>query len=176
MIAERLAPHRDSILDAWRSHILKCYPEEGRVHLRKGGDPFGNPIGAAILEATGPLYDQLVSGVDCEDRRLLLDRLIRPRAIQEFKPSQAVGFVQRLRNIVRDVLAGEGGSEADVEFREFSDRMDRLTLEAFDVYTQCREDVFSIRLKEVRNRSLKAFERLNEWQVRKYGGAESPES
>ncbi len=169
MIAERLAQHRSAIIKLWRDDMLGCYPEEGRVQFEKDADPFANPIGVAIRETSGPLFDFLAGGSESGDVNAFLDRLLRPRAIQQLEPSEAVGFIFRLKDIVRTVLADRGGIDQNGEFYEFSRRVDRLGLIAFDVFMKCREDLFSIRLNEVRNRSLKAFERLNEWQTRKYG-------
>ncbi len=173
MFFERLTPHRDEILKSWCADILGCYPEEGALHLKRLGDPFANPIGTAVFEVTGPLFDSLAEGCDMGDRcdrgdvPVLLDRIIRPRAIQDLTPAQSVGFVYRLKDIVRSKLFDGDGFDGDSEFWEFSGRVDEMGLVAFDVYVKCRESVFSIRLSEARSRSLKAFERLNEWQTRK---------
>jgi hypothetical protein len=57
------------------------------------------------------------------------------------------------------------------------DRIDGVLLAALDVYSRCREEIFDIRVKDVRNRSLKMMERLNEWRARRdeVGGPESAE-
>jgi len=170
MFSERLASHRDEILKSWCDDILGCYPEQGALHLKRLGDPFANPIGNTVSEVTGPLFDSLAEGRDSDDLEGLLDRIIRPRAIQDLLPSQAVGFMYRLKGIVLRVLEsdpGIGPIDESSEFREFANRVDEMGLAAFDVYMKCRENVFSIRLSETRNRSLKAFERLNEWQIRR---------
>ena len=167
MFFERLAPHRDEILKNWCDDILACYPEEGALHFKRLGDPFANPIGTAVSEVSAPLFDSLAQGRDTDELEILLDRIIRPRAIQDLPPSQAVGFVYRLKGIVRRVLEKDGSVDDESDYWRFAGRVDDMGLVAFDVYMKCRENVFSIRLSETRNRSLKAFERLNEWQVRR---------
>jgi hypothetical protein len=48
-------------------------------------------------------------------------------------------------------------------------------LVAFDVYSRCREQVFEIRVREIRNRSLKVMERLNAWREQR-AGASTPDA
>jgi hypothetical protein len=95
-----------------------------------------------------------------------LDRIIRIRAVQDYSPSQAVGFVFELKNLVHEELAGTPAVTAEADSLRMLDvRVDRLALQAFDVYMQCREQVYSIRVNEIRNRSLKMMERLNAWRA-----------
>ena len=66
--------------------------------------------------------------------------------------------------MVRSV-AGDELSSAELA------RLDRwvegLLLVAFDVFARCREQIFDIRVLEIRNRSLKVVERLNAWRERR---------
>jgi len=45
-------------------------------------------------------------------------------------------------------------------------------LHAFDVYMSCREQMWSIRMQEIRNQSLGILERMQEWREKR---AENPE-
>ena len=78
---------------------------------------------------------------------------VRIRAVQDLSASEAVGFVFLLKQAVRDVLPGKHGLSG------LHDRIDRLTLEAFDRFVACREKIYELRMREVRNRTL-ALERL----------------
>jgi hypothetical protein len=56
---------------------------------------------------------------------------------------------------------------------EFNSRVDGVLLTAFNVFSRCREQVYDIRVKEIRNRSLKVMERLNSWREERAGGPPS---
>jgi hypothetical protein len=61
------------------------------------------------------------------------------------------------------------GLSAENALETLEGRFDELVLMAFDVYSRCREQVFEIRVKEIRNLSLKTMERLNEWRAQRDG-------
>jgi hypothetical protein len=177
MLRDSLSRHRAAIVDEWFEQVVAEYPEETARFLRTQQDPFANPVGAGLRDSLGPIFDELLSSVDEERVMPLLDRIIRVRSVQDFKPSQAVGFLLGLKLIIRK-RADETGSDCGRELAEIEERIDRLVLAAFDVYTGCREQLCEIRVKEIRNRSLKNMERLNEWRARRRGigspdGAES---
>ena len=44
-----------------------------------------------------------------------------------------------------------------------------LLLAAVDHYVSCREQVWEIRVTEIRNRSIKVLERFNQWRDRRDG-------
>jgi hypothetical protein len=48
--------------------------------------------------------------------------------------------------------------------------VDRVALAAFDVYSACREQVYEIRVRSIRERSMRHVERFNEWRSRRDGG------
>jgi hypothetical protein len=168
MLQEFLSQHRAAIVSEWFELILAEYPQETAKFLSQQRDPFANPVGAGLRKELGPLFDGVVSGVDCERLLPALDRIIRVRAVQDFKPSEALGFLLGLKRLIRmRVTASDlefGGDLAELEAR-----IDRLVLAAFDVYTGCREQVCEIRVEEIRNRSLKMMERLNEWRAQRDG-------
>ena len=91
---------------------------------------------------------------DSNNISLYLDNIIRVRAIQDFSPSQAVGFIFGLKRIVREELESEiqeGASSK--EWAEFESKIDGLALLCFDIYAACRQKIADIRVNEVRRRS-----------------------
>jgi hypothetical protein len=149
--------------------IVDRYPAETSRFLRGQQDPFANPVGAALREEVAPIVDGVCSRVDLADLEPALDRIIRVRAVQDMAASQAVGFVLDLKEIYRAVV-----TDASAEDRaDFERRVDRLLLTAFDVYNRCRQQVYDIRVKAIRNRSLKVMERLNTWREQRAGGPPS---
>jgi hypothetical protein len=169
-IGELAADNRDAILASWLERILAAYPPEAARFMRDTPDPFGNPVGAALREELGTLLDAALGAVDEERLRDALDRIVRIRAVQGLPPSAAVGFVLELKPILVRLVDGSGVAAADERAR-LDRQVDRVLLVAFDVYSACREQVYEIRVRSIRERSLRHVERLNEWRSRRDGSA-----
>jgi hypothetical protein len=174
MLVELIRDRRDAVLAGWLDRILATYPDEGARFMRSTSDPFHNPIGTAIREELGELLEGVLGDSPPQSHVPSLDRLIRPRAIQDFPPSRAVGIVFSLKEAVRDAVPEEVPLADD---RWLDRRIDGLAGLAFDLYMQCREKVCEIRVQEYRNRSITVLERLNSWrESRASGGPEDPAS
>lgn len=153
-----LAQKRASILKRWFDLIVATYPAETAKFLKRQEDRFANPIGFSIHQGIEGLLTEVVTGIDPERVSPFLDRIIRVRAIQDFTPSQAVSFVPLLKQVLREVLAGGKGGKggkgekgADPEeLALIESRIDELTLLSFDVYMQCREKIYEIKVNEVK--------------------------
>lgn len=164
MLADSLLQHRAEILTEWFDGILAEYPPETAKFLRQRQDPFANPVGTGLREALTPIFDELVTGWNTQRVQGSLDEIIRIRAVQDFSPSGAVAFLFTLKRLLRKHL-GSGGLSSDNETIE--GRLDELVMMAIDVYSRCREEVFDIRVKQIRNLSLDRMERLNEWRAQR---------
>jgi len=135
---------------------------EASATFGRGRDPFANPVGHVLREGTRGIVSALVDDVDAETIRRHLNDMVRIRAIQEFTPSQALAFVFRLKDavwtelgsVVKDPGLGD-------QLRELDRRIDRIGLGAFDSYVACREQVFDLRVNEVKRSVAWAVERLN---------------
>lgn len=160
---------RDEMLKRWFDLIVGGYAAETERFLREQADPFANPVGAGLREELGPIVDGVLSGRDPAELAPALDRVVRIRALQDMPPSAAVGIVLLLRGIFDTVADDASAADRD----EFGRRVDAVLLVAFDVFNGCREQMYNIRVKEIRNRSLKAMERLNSWREQRAGGAPS---
>jgi len=160
---------RDEMLKRWFDAIVGGYAHETERFLRDQPDPFANPVGAALREELGPIVDGVLSDCDPVELGPSLDRVVRVRALQDMPPSAAVGIVLALKGIFDDVVEDASSSERD----DFDRRVDAVLLTAFDVFNHCREQVYDIRVKEIRNRSLKVMERLNSWREQRAGGPSS---
>jgi len=169
MLEGEISEHRDEILERWIERVIEGYPEETANFLRSKSDRFANPVGAGLREGLAELLDGFLRGDEPGELTSALDLVIRVRAVQEFAPSAAVSFVLDLKNLVREVTGVEAVDSLDA----IDHRIDRLGLCAFDVYMRCREQMWMIRAKEIRNQSLGILERVQEWRERR---AENPES
>jgi hypothetical protein len=172
VLEEFVSQHRDAILGDWFECILAGYPKETGKFLREKKDPFGNPVGTGLREELGTLLDAALSTVDDEQLTAALDRIIRVRAVQDFEPSRAVGFLFELKAVIRR-WTDRQGFEDGRELEEFDLQVDRLVLAAFDVYNVCREQLHEIRVRSIRKLSLDRIEQLNDWRAGRSGDGAS---
>ncbi len=161
MLEDLLSAKRKAILDSWRQRIVATYPEQTAKFLDKEKDRFSNPVGFSITSGAEALFEMaLGQELDEEALATTLDGMLRIRSVQDITPSRAVGFVLTLKNVVREELGGEiGGKGILEELFRFEDRVDRMALQAFEVYTKCREDLHSIRLRNMQDGPFRLLER-----------------
>jgi hypothetical protein len=165
---ELVAEHRGAVLADWLERIVGTYPPETARFLRQTGDPFGNPVGAALREELGTVLDGVLGSADDARLQSALDRIVRVRAVQGMAPSAAVGFVLELKPILEQLLQSCGVEGRD-ELASLHRQVDRVVLAAFDVYSGCREQVCEIRVRSIRDLSMKRIDQLNEWRARRDG-------
>ena len=160
MLDRETTEFRDDILERWIEGIIKGYPEETAKFLRSQSDRFANPVGASLREGLAEILDGVLQDIEPYELTSALDRVIRVRAVQDFEPSAAVGFVFDLRDVLRKFTGESTGESLD----ELDRRIERLGLCAFDVYMRCREEMWKIRLREIRNQSVGIMERVAAWR------------
>jgi len=153
-LSEVLATKREAVLEQWFQAVLATYPAETARFLDAGADPFANPVGHNLREGLGRLYGRFATDVPDSELSSAIDGIVRIRAVQEFTPSVAVGFVYTLRGILRAELADAVLDASDLAALEKG--VDRLALIAFDVYMKCREKIFDIRVREIKESQLLA--------------------
>jgi len=157
---------RASIVEKWFDRILDTYPEDTSRFLQKEKDPFANPVRHSILQGIEGLYDELLEERERpEALNTFLDNVIRIRSVQDFSPSQALAFIFSLKTVIRDVL-GKEIREARLydQLLYMESRVDALALRAFDVYMGCREEIYELRVNEVkrqREQALRLLERTD---------------
>ena len=125
---------RDAIAARWIDAVLAEYGEETAQRWRRTKDPFRNPVGHALATSLPALLDAVVGGGEPDLRALA--EVVRIRAVQEMAPSQAVGFVLKLRELLPEP--------------ELQPRIDRLLLLAVDAYATFRERVHRLREEELK--------------------------
>ncbi|MDL1970286.1 MAG: RsbRD N-terminal domain-containing protein [Candidatus Desulfofervidaceae bacterium] len=148
-----LKERRSAILEKWYHLLLDTYPSMTSKYLKKQKDRFLNPVAYEFREAMGGIYQALLQDVDDSELIFLLDRIVRIRAVQDFAPSEAIGFVFSLKRAIREELGKDVGKNGLAnELLDFESKIDRLSLLAFDVYVRCREQLYEIRIKDIKNR------------------------
>ena len=158
-ISAFLSLHRDAILEAWLQGTIADHAgSAGRFYLQEP-DRLRNPVGHAFRENLPVLFDGLAGEKSAGDLEAALDAVIRVRAVQDLWPSQAVSFLFALKDIVRRHAESVRPGPADGELAGFDRRVDRLALQAFDLFLQCRERIREAIAHEAR-RSTYVRERM----------------
>src|SRR5208337_4159429 len=137
---EDLAEKRGAILERWLEQTLASYPSQTARFLRNEKDRFRNPVGNTLKEGLATLLEEITGEMDIVKIRPALESIVRLRAVQDFTPAQATGFVFALREILYENLEG-GGPPA------WQKRIDEMALLAFDLYMRCREEIYEIKAR-----------------------------
>jgi len=170
------------LLEKWLERTLATYPSQTLRFLHGEKDRFRNPVGHTLREGLATLLDELTGEMEPAKIGPALESIVRLRAVQDFTPSQAVGFVFLLREILDEELGVErsaailaaqsrsggftppwrgepaatsGGSSA------VQKRIDELALRAFDLFMKCREEIYEIKAREAQ-RKVYVLERLRQ--------------
>ncbi|KJS23314.1 MAG: hypothetical protein VR72_01915 [Clostridiaceae bacterium BRH_c20a] len=158
-----LTDNKDTLLTKWFHLVLETYPKETARHFGNQKSQFANPIGHNIFEGLDEIYDELSQYAN-EDRIFkALDRILRITAVQDLSPSKAVSFLFLLKRVVREGLAEElREGKCLQELLDFEDKVDQSILLAFNIYLECRETIYKMRLHEVKTR-CDILERINQY-------------
>lgn len=147
-----LEKKKSAVLKAWLNSLLESYSPDARRFFTKQKDQFANPVGTTLKRELGRLYDLFLQEWDANQISSVLDNIVRLRAIQDFIPSQALSFIFDLKTIIREELKKEINNQSlQDEVSEMEIRIDRLALLGFDVYSNCRQRLYEIRVNEVKN-------------------------
>ncbi len=153
-----LEENREAILEGWFERIIGTYPDVTSGFLAKQKDRFQNPVGYAITQSIGPIYDQVASEMDADRLLEALDGIVRIRSVQEFTPTETIGFVFDLKAVIRAEIGDRIRSlEKWNELAELESRVDRVALLAFEKYTECRENLHQVRNREIESRAARAL-------------------
>jgi hypothetical protein len=156
LLLQKKAP----IVGRWLDLIFETYPDDAQRFLTKQKDRFANPVGTTISKEIENLYDELIEGLKPDRVSLLLDRIIRIRAIQDFSPSQALSFVFLLKKAIKEETSREIlEDQLSEDLAIIESRIDDLALLAFDIYMNCREKLYDIRANEAKNQVSRLLQR-----------------
>ena len=146
-----LSEKREDIANLWVRALIDSYPADSAPFLMNRKNKFNNPVGYTIAQVAEAVVGAIAEGADLSELSSSMDKIIRIRAVQDFSPSQALSFVYDLKGIVRKCLKKplkDSGLRAELE--EFDAFVDSLGLLAFDIYVGCKEQLYQIRVDEVK--------------------------
>ena len=149
-LEQLLSQKRASVLKRWFDLIAENHPSATSPFSR-GNDEFANPEAHITARETDALYGELLQ--DCMDPTkvcISLDNILRIKAVQELSPGQAVSFIFLLKQAITEELGREIEKSRLGQWFEFEARIDKLASMAFDIYMQCREKIYQLRIKEIK--------------------------
>ena len=158
-----LQENTDAIVQRWLAPALSAYPADSAALFKRRTDPFANPVGHSLRQGTQGIFEALLDGADAARIHQHLHEIIKIRAVQQFSASQAVGFVFLLKQAVRAELPNAADDpQLAVELAKLDEQIDRIALAAFDLFVQQREQVYELRVNEVKRSVSWIVEKMNQ--------------
>ena len=150
-ILQLLVEKETVIIKRWLKSVLAAFPADAVRFLEKQNDRFANPLGHNFSEGLTRLYRNLRSE-EPGDITATLEQLMKVRAVQaEDTPAESLAFIFAIKDIIREECRKEWSPELDGEWPEFTARVDRMALQAFDLYMGSRERLFQVRIRELQS-------------------------
>jgi len=160
-LSDLLLEHKDDIVDSWLEQTLASYHTDTALFLKRKNNRFANPVGNALRTGIQKIFEALLKDSDSEEVCSQLNEIIKIRAVQDFTPSRAIAFVFDLKKIIRSVLKKElRAFEVRSDLDAFETRIDQVALFAFDIFVRCREQLYELRVDEVKRSVSTVFKRL----------------
>jgi len=157
-INDVLLKNRDTILNKVFDLIISTYPEQSHIFLKQKTKQFSNPIGYNTHLSIEQIIDNIIADKEMESFLSPLENIIQIRAVQDFTPSQAVGFIFLIKKAIYNILKKEAESN---ELMELMSRIDSLALVAFDIFMKYRERIYDIKAKELMDRTWWLLKKWN---------------
>jgi hypothetical protein len=150
-LREHLHDRKDAVLERWLDETYSSYAKETKKFFKREKNPFANPVGGGLRTNLPTIFEGLLAGDEPDRVRDNLEAIIKVRAIQDFTPAQALSFLFRLKPIIREELHNSAKSFINSEdLAGLEDDIDRIALLAFDIFVECREKVYELRINEVK--------------------------
>jgi hypothetical protein len=166
MLRSFLQEHQSAIIERWLADTRATYRSTVGEFLQRTQDPFANPVGNALTKGITGIFECLCANKPIENARGSLDEIVKIRAVQDFSPPQALSFIFLLKQAVRKELGGKiDNPELFADLAAFESRIDQVGLLAFDIYVNCRERVYQLRVDELK-RSVSTMMRLSTHEIK----------
>lgn len=146
---------KSSIINKWFEFVTDTYAPDAALFFKNQRDGFLNPVGGTTRDILEKLFEAILEKTDADGIAVTLEPLIKIRAVQNFSPSQAVGFLFVLKTIIRKELKKINPEE----LVSIDARIDSLALIGFDIFMQCREKIYDLKTNTERSKIYTAFAR-----------------
>jgi hypothetical protein len=164
-LVDYLVLDQQVVLDAWFDLILGTYSENTAVLWKKRDDPFANPVRHRFEAGMRGIVMGLAACGDVPDAATFmpfLDEIVRVRAVQDFTPSQATAFIFLLKKAIRETLWPKiVEHNLFVQLLALESAIDVLALFSLDIYSQCREKIYALRIDQIKKQYDRLLKRAN---------------
>ena len=158
-LTDLLEKKKSSIVKKWFEFVVDTYAPDAALFFKNQRDNFLNPVGGTTRSILEKLFEALLEKVDADSIAITMEPLIKIRAVQNFSPSQAVGFLFVLKTLIRKELQKEIKKIDPEELVSIDARIDSLALIGFDVFVQSREKIYDLKTNTERSKIYTAFAR-----------------
>ncbi|KPK88569.1 MAG: hypothetical protein AMJ94_14670 [Deltaproteobacteria bacterium SM23_61] len=149
-----LEEKREIILERWLDRILEDYPAHTQTFFRGNKSPYSNPVGFTLRKGMEGIIDQILRPLSVEEARAILEPVMKVRAVENLPSSRRGNFIPPLREIVFEIV--KEGRRKDLlgqDWLDLNSRINRLALLSMNLYSECREKVNQLRIKEGEKRA-----------------------
>ncbi|MBI3592651.1 MAG: RsbRD N-terminal domain-containing protein, partial [Nitrospirae bacterium] len=103
-LTDLLSGKRPAVLKRWLDVTVETYPSGAPIFLKKQKSRFSNPVVYTVSQGIELILDELLQETDFDKISPFLDSIIRIKAVQGLPPSQAIAFVFKLKNVIREAV------------------------------------------------------------------------
>ena len=162
-LAVNLQDKQQAINKRWLDDIYALYHKDVAGFLKNQKDPFANPVGEALRKNTRGIVNCVVAPeLDAEALCGHLQEIIKIRAIQDPAPSKALSFIFLLKGALRGEIERDKKIELSASDRDvLENRIEQTLLFAFDIYMKCREQLYELRVNEMKRCNAVLFKKFN---------------
>jgi hypothetical protein len=155
-----LQSREKAIIERWLRRIVETYPDKTAVFLKRKRNQFENPVGHILTSNVEIIFQKFLEGADLEEFSTPLNEIVRVRSVQGFSPSQAISFVYLLKDVIRCEARDQVQDRSSFdELTRIEDRIDELACEAFDLYMRSREQIYELRVNEVKRTGFRLLQK-----------------
>ena len=143
---------RDRFFEEWLACTIGTYPEQTRRLLREDRDWFRNPVGHTLDASLRGLTEELFGRFDRARVTAWLDAVVHLRAVQDFSPADAVGFVALARHAADRVSEHGSPGLSPGALDVLGARIEDMVAIAADLFNRCRDKIHAIGARAARRR------------------------
>jgi RsbRD-like negative regulator of sigma factor len=149
---KHLEDKQQKLVEEWVDAVIGSYPKDSAQFFKNTKDPFANPVGNTVKRSIGLLCNQVIrKKMDMEAVAEGMDPIIRLRAVQEFTAADALSFIFKIKQLVRNELEElPADKQIKAYERDIEGNVDQLILVAFDIYTDCRKKIYLMRINQAK--------------------------
>ncbi len=149
-LRESILENKLVIAEKWLDAVLASYHADGAHFFKKQKDQFANPLGYSARNGLEKMVVLLAKGEESNLPAELI-QFIKLRAVQTFKPSEAIGFIFVLKKIIAATCGQDIVSANFSEWQNIESNVDKLAMQVFDLYMADRELIYKIKVEEFKS-------------------------